>query len=111
MYRPKIDNPTHCARSHDAMMVIIVFGAGDVIAWHDRIFVLVGTMAGGYGPASGLQLLGQALVRRSVIMVAAGMTDCFVLWARVKQFPGFFLPPAQRVLRRWPPQSRPPAKA
>ena len=62
-----------------AVMAIIVFGAGDVIAWREGSFVMIGTLVGGYGAARGAQVLGQVLVRRMIIVVAAGMTVTFFI--------------------------------
>ncbi len=62
-----------------AVMPIIVFGAGEVIAWREGSFALIGTLVGGYGAARGAQVLGQVLVRRMIIVVAAGMTVTFFI--------------------------------
>ena len=57
-----------------AVLAIIVFGAGEVIAWREGSFVMIGMLVGGYGAARGAQVLGQVLVRRMIILVAACMT-------------------------------------
>ena len=62
-----------------AVMAIIVFGAGEVIAWREGSFVTIGTLVGGYGAARGAQVLGKMLVRRMIILVAAGMTVTFFI--------------------------------
>ena len=62
-----------------AVMAIIVFGAGEVIALREGSYVLIGTLVGGYGAARGVQVLGQVLVRRIIILVAAGMTVSFFI--------------------------------
>ena len=60
-------------------MAIIVFGAGEVIAWREGSFVMIGNLVSGYGAARGAQVLGQVLVRRIIILVAAGMTVTFFI--------------------------------
>ena len=60
-----------------AVLAIIVFGAGKVIAWREGSFAMVGTLVAGYGAASGAQGLGPALVRCIIILVVAGMTIYF----------------------------------
>ena len=62
-----------------AVLAIIVPGAGEVIAWREGSFALIGTLVGGYGAARGAQVLGQELVRRIIILVAAGMTVYFFI--------------------------------
>ena len=62
-----------------AVVAIIVFGAGEVIAWREGSFALIGTLVGGYGVARGAQVLGQVLLRRIIILVAAGMTVTFFI--------------------------------
>ena len=62
-----------------AVLAIIVFGAGEVIAWREGSFALIGTLVGGYGAARGAQVLSQALVRRTIILVATGMTAYFFI--------------------------------
>ena len=62
-----------------AVMAIIMFGAGEVIAWREGSFALIGTLVGGYGAAGVAQVLGQVLVRRMIILVAAGMTVTFFI--------------------------------
>ena len=94
-----------------AVLAIIVFGAGEVIAWREGSFVMIGTLVGGYGAARGAQVLGQVLVRRMIILVAAGMTVTFLSGFRRADGPVLSLPPVRRVLRRWPPRSRTPATA
>ena len=61
------------------VLAIIVFAAGEVIAWSEGSFALIGTLVGGYGTSRGAQVLGQALVRRIIILVAAGMTVYFFI--------------------------------
>ena len=94
-----------------AVVAIIVFDAGEVIAWREGSFALIGTLAGGYGAARGAQVLGPVLVCRIIILVAAGMTVTFLSRFRRADGPVLFLPPVQRVLRRWPLRSRTPAIA
>ena len=90
-----------------AVMAIIVFGAGEVIAWREGSFALIGTLVGGYGAAG----VAQVLVRWIIILVAAGMNVTFLSGFRRADGPMLSLPPVRRVLRRWPPRSRTPATA
>jgi len=62
-----------------AVLAIMVFGAGELIALREGSFVLIGTLVCGYGAARGAQKLGQVLVRRIIILVAAGMTVSFFI--------------------------------
>ena len=94
-----------------AVVAIILFGAGEVIAWREGSFALIGTLVGGYGAGRGAQVLGPVLVCRIIILVAAGMTVTFLSRFRRADGPVLFLPPVQRVLRRWPLRSRTPAIA
>ena len=94
-----------------AVMAIIVFGAGEVIAWREGSFALIGTLVGGYGAAGVAQVLGQVLVRWIIILVAAGMNVTFLSGFRRADGPMLSLPPVRRILRRWPPRSRTPATA
>ena len=86
-----------------AVMAIIVFGAGEVIAWREGSFALIGTLVGGYGAA------GVAQVRWIIILVAAGMNVTFLSGFRRADGPMLSLPPVRRILRRWPPRLRTPA--
>ena len=40
---------------------------------------MIGNLVSGYGAARGAQVLGQVLVRRIIILVAAGMTVTFFI--------------------------------
>ena len=62
-----------------AVLAIIVFGAGGVIAWREGSFALIGTLVGSYGAARVGQVFGQVLVRRIIILVATGMTVTFFI--------------------------------
>jgi hypothetical protein len=62
-----------------AVLAIIVFGAGEAIAWREGSFALIGTLVGGCGAARVGQVLGQVLVRRIIILVATGMTVTFFI--------------------------------
>ena len=62
-----------------AVLAIIVFGAGGVIAWREGSFALIGTLVGGYGAARVGQVFGQVLVRRIINLVATGMTVTFFI--------------------------------
>ena len=62
-----------------SILAIAVFGMGDLIAWREGAIVLVGTLIGGYAAASAVRLVGQRLVRRAIIVVAAGMTAYFFM--------------------------------
>ena len=62
-----------------SILAIVMFGVGDLIAWREGAIVLVGTLIGGYGAASAVRVLSQRLVRRAIIVVAAGMTAYFFI--------------------------------
>ena len=59
-----------------SILAIVVFGMGDLIAWGEGAIVLIGTLIGGYAAASAVS---QRLVRRAIIVVAAGMTAYFFI--------------------------------
>ncbi|MEK9625095.1 MAG: hypothetical protein VW103_11080 [Halieaceae bacterium] len=62
-----------------ALIAIVVFGAGELIAWREGSIVLLGTLVGGYGAASAVRFVSQSLVRQGIIVVAAGMTVYFFI--------------------------------
>ena len=62
-----------------ALIAIVVFGVGELIAWREGSIVLLGTLVGGYGAASAVRLVSQSRVRQGIIVVAAGMTVYFFI--------------------------------
>ncbi len=62
-----------------SILAIVMFGVGDLIAWREGAIVLIGTLIGGYAAASAVRVVSQRLVRRSIIVVAAGMTVYFFI--------------------------------
>lgn len=62
-----------------SILAIVMFGAGDLIVWREGTIVLTGTLIGGYGAASTARVVSQRLVRRTIIVVAAGMTVYFFM--------------------------------
>jgi uncharacterized membrane protein YfcA len=62
-----------------ALIAIMVFGVGELIAWREGSIVLLGTLVGGYGAASAVRLVSQSRVRQAIIVVAAGMTVYFFI--------------------------------
>lgn len=62
-----------------SILAIAMFGVGDLIAWREGTIVLIGTLIGGYATANAVRLVSQRLVRRAIIMVAAGMTAYFFI--------------------------------
>jgi uncharacterized membrane protein YfcA len=62
-----------------SILAIVVFGVGDLIAWREGAIVLIGTLIGGYAAASAVRVVSQRLVRRAIIVVAAGMTVYFFI--------------------------------
>ena len=62
-----------------SILAILMFGVGDLIAWREGTIVLVGTLIGGYTAASAVRVVSQRLVRRAIIVVAAGMTAYFFI--------------------------------
>ena len=83
-----------------AVLAIILFGAGGVIAWREGSFALIGTLVGGCGAARVGQVLAQVLVRRIIILVATGMTVTVFPGFRQADGPVLFLLPVQKVLWR-----------
>jgi uncharacterized membrane protein YfcA len=62
-----------------ALLAIVVFGVGDIIAWREGGIVLAGTLIGGYAATRLIRVINQVWVRRFVIGVAAGMTTYFFI--------------------------------
>jgi uncharacterized membrane protein YfcA len=62
-----------------SILAIVMFGVGDLIAWREGAIVLIGTLIGGYAAASAVRVVSQRLVRRAIIVVAAGMTVYFFI--------------------------------
>lgn len=62
-----------------SILAIVIFSAGDLIAWREGAIVLTGTLIGGYAATSAVRVVSQHLVRRAIIAVAAGMTAYFFL--------------------------------
>jgi len=62
-----------------SILAIVMFGVGDLIAWREGAIVLIGTLIGGYAAASAVRVVSQRLVRRAIIVVAAGMTAYFFI--------------------------------
>ena len=62
-----------------ALLAIVVFGVGDIIAWREGGIVLAGTLIGGYAATRLVRVINQVWVRRFVIGVAAGMTAYFFI--------------------------------
>ena len=62
-----------------SILAIVIFGAGDLIAWREGAIVLIGTLIGGYAAASMVRVVSQRLVRRAIIVVAAGITAYFFI--------------------------------
>ena len=62
-----------------SILAIVMFGVGDLIAWREGAIVLIGTLIGGYSAASAVRVVSQRLVRRAIIVVAAGMTVYFFI--------------------------------
>ena len=62
-----------------AVVAIVMFGVGDMIAWYQGLVVMTGTMVGGYAAARAVQLVSQTWVRRFIVSVAAAMTLYFFI--------------------------------
>ena len=60
-----------------ALLAIVIFGAGEIIAWREGCLVMAGTLIGGYVAASAVRVVRQSVVRRFIIVVAASMTAYF----------------------------------
>lgn len=63
-----------------ALWAIVVFGAGDLIAWREGGIVMAGTLVGGYSAARSARLVNPERVRQVIIAVAGGMTAYFFIW-------------------------------
>jgi uncharacterized membrane protein YfcA len=63
-----------------ALWAIVVFGAGDLIAWREGGIVMAGTLVGGYSAARSARLVNPERVRQIIIAVAGGMTAYFFIW-------------------------------
>ena len=62
-----------------SIVAILVFDAGELIAWREGTIILVGTLIGGYAAASAVRVVSQRLVRGAIILVAAGITVYFFI--------------------------------
>ena len=62
-----------------AVVAIVMFGAGDLIAWYQGAVVMAGTVVGGYAAARAVQVVSQIWVRRFIVSVAAAMTLYFFI--------------------------------
>jgi len=62
-----------------AVVAIVMFGAGDLIAWYQGAVVMAGTVMGGYAAARAVQVVSQIWVRRFIVSVAAAMTLYFFI--------------------------------
>ncbi len=62
-----------------AVVAIVMFGAGDLIAWYQGLVVMAGTVVGGYAAARAVQVVSQIWVRRFIVSVAAAMTLYFFI--------------------------------
>ena len=62
-----------------SILAIVMLGVGDLIAWREGAIVLIGALVGGYAAASAVRVVSQWLVRRAIVVVAAGMTAYFFI--------------------------------
>lgn len=64
-----------------ALVAILLFGVGDMIAWYQGSVVMAGTVVGGYAAARTVQIVSQVWVRRFITAVAFVTTTYFFLTA------------------------------
>jgi len=62
-----------------AVVAIVMFGAGDIIAWYQGSVVMAGTVVGGYAAARAVRVVSQTWLRRFIVGVALGMTVYFFI--------------------------------
>jgi len=62
-----------------AVVAIVMFGAGDIIAWYQGSVVMAGTVVGGYAAARAVRVVSQTWLRRFIVGVALGMTGYFFI--------------------------------
>ena len=62
-----------------SVVAILMFGAGELIAWYQGSVVMAGTVVGGYTAARAVQILSQEWVRLFIVAVACCMTVYFFL--------------------------------
>jgi len=62
-----------------SLIAIVLFIYSGVIAWHEGVSVLLGTLVGGYVAAHVSRKLSQKHVRSFIVMISCGITFYFFI--------------------------------